>query len=257
MSGLKLFIICILVKNIVHGSLQDAMSPYIKRINYLSMKSLLVMSFTLFSLLVSAQETTITILEEGEITYKNYEGQGSKKVIELSGNDSSSLELKIYEKSYLYGIRSEAEIVLSGDNIYLLEKFVDKYLEWKKLELQKKTKIEKEMFNKKGMDRIRASGKSDSDYSEYGSNIDSQDCYKYKRSLSVKYIGDLTDLPLDTEPYLTIQYSCDGLDIVSISLFESALEKLKAYFSSGQFNEAIDTIINSHKTWDEFEPIDD
>lgn len=223
------------------------------------MKSLLVMSVTLFSLLLSAQETTITILKEGEITYKNYEGQGSKKIIELSGKDSSSLELKIYEKSYLYGIRSEAEIVLSGDNIYLLEKFVDKYFEWKKIELQKKTKIEKEMYNKKGMDGIRASGKSDSDYSEYGSNSDSQDCYKHKRSLSVKYIGDQPDLPIDidTEPYLNIQYNCDGLDIVSISLFESDLKKLKTYFSSGQYSEAIDTIINSQKTWDDFEPIDD
>ncbi|MGF1532108.1 MAG: hypothetical protein ACFCUI_00265 [Bernardetiaceae bacterium] len=212
----------------------------------------------------NAQVTTITIYEgtykfnsdDGLQGYRSGLGSEVTKTVELSGKDSSSMMLTISRSRISPPYNIPYGIILTGDLIPLFEKVVLKYTEWSRLEKQKNTVLEKDMYSKTGLDHIRANHYANANHysNRYhdvsiiiNPNINSESINKSVNTFTIRY----------ERGSLIFEYTATDRESVTIWLDSTDMEQIAKFIASGKFKKGIENIKKSRQSWDEFETIDD
>lgn len=173
----------------------------------------------------------------------------TEESISLRGSDSSDIHLRIEHRVAITDLSVGSVIILSGNNIYLLEKFVEKYYEWLDLAKQKGVEFRKEMFNKN----------IHSDVEAYHWSRNKE--FKFTKTdlcldiVNITAVGDF--LRLDSgETWLSIIASCES-GSTTIHFNASYMSELKKLFDSNKFKNEVNKIYQLKYSWDEFEPIEE
>ena len=183
----------------------------------------------------------------------------NSKKISLYGSDSLDIRLKIEQIKenatwsedviWVEDVITWSEgnvITFSGKNIYLLEKFVNKYFEWLDLAKQKGLLFEKDMFNKNLISDAEAYTWKDREGEFTQDSICSDNVYIRASAEFSKY----------GISHLGIKAKTETSHHVYVSFNDVEMLELKKLFDSDKFKNEVNKIYQWKNLMDEFEPIE-